>query len=364
MANSGSLNGVTIQTMAPPEVILDRFVRARLSKDLGFSNYRGKLNLDSDAVSPSLRTLLCGVQEAMNEALRLEGRNASVGVEHPPFHFDYLEVSDGAKNAHAFQHENFSFIVFTRPLVEAIWQMSHRLSKSSVFLKILRLDSAAVNSDAFHGLLTQIQLFFLVFHEYTHHIHQHCAKGANEADGVWTEFVDETACGSIKAQAQELAADGYATLRVLTFLLRGERRHSALAVLGSVDLLGTDDDELLLACFLVAAQATFCAFWKKDIDIASAYHFRHPPPTVRIEYTIRFAKMWCDQNGSVLESWFSLDRMQELFLAAAEPFGESVRSTWDNLIPVLNSPEYVQYDQQLFEMLEKVRKETANASHR
>ena len=348
--------------MAPPEVVLDRFVRARLSKDLGFSNYRGKLNLDS--VSPSLRSLLCVIQETVNEALRLEGRNASGGVEHPPFHFDYLEVSDGAKNAHAFQHENFSFIVFTLPLVEAIWHISHRLSKSSEFSKILHLDSAAVNSEALHGLLTQIQLFFLVSHEYTHHIHQHCAEGANEATGVWTEFVNETACGSIKSQAQELAADGYATLLVLTFLLRGERRHSALEVLGKVGLLGTDGDELLLTCFLVAVLASFCAFWAKDIDIASVYHFRHPPPPVRIGYTIQFAKMWCDQNGSVLESWFSPERMQQQFLAAAEPVGESTKLTWDNLISLLNSAEYVQYDQQLFEMFEKVRKETPNASHR
>jgi hypothetical protein len=83
----------------PQEVILDRFVRTELRKQAGCSGYSGKL--DIERVEPaSLRSFLYSVQEAMNEALRSEGINASGGVEHPPFHFDYIDVADGTANAH------------------------------------------------------------------------------------------------------------------------------------------------------------------------------------------------------------------------------------------------------------------------
>jgi hypothetical protein len=87
--------------MTPPEVVLDRIVRNELRYEDGCSGYSGKL--DIDRIEPeSLRFFLHLVQSTMNEALRLEGVNASAGVEHPPFHFDYLDVTDGTANAHAF----------------------------------------------------------------------------------------------------------------------------------------------------------------------------------------------------------------------------------------------------------------------
>ena len=73
--------------MAPPEVILDRWVRTQLRNEPGFSGYVGKLDIER-LESPSFRSFLYLIQETMNEALRLEGVNASGGVEHPPFHFD------------------------------------------------------------------------------------------------------------------------------------------------------------------------------------------------------------------------------------------------------------------------------------
>ena len=62
--------------MVPPEVILDRFVRTQLRNEPGFSGYLGKLDIET-VVSPSFRSFLYIVQDAMNEALRLEGVNAS-----------------------------------------------------------------------------------------------------------------------------------------------------------------------------------------------------------------------------------------------------------------------------------------------
>lgn len=340
--------------MTAPEVILDRFVRTQLRNERGFSDYVGKLDIER-VESPSFRSFLHLMQKTMNETLRLEGVNASGGVQHPPFHFDYLAVGAGIRNALAFQHADFSFIVVTLPLVESVWHLSRRLSRSPIVVELLHLDPATVAPDAFQGLLFGIQLAFLVSHEYTHHVHRHCAESHGGLIGVWTEFLHDTTCGNMNSQAQELDADGYATYLVLAHLLRGEMRPSALAELGRADMPGTDGDALLLTCFFLAVLAFFCEFWRGDIDMASVYKFRHPPPPVRIKYMIQIAEMWCGQNGSVPQSWFSPARFQELFRAASEVIGETSRQTWDAQMSFLRGAEGVQYDQQLFERFEAVR---------
>ena len=284
--------------------------------------------------------------------------NASGGVKHPPFHFDYLDVSAGIKNAHAFQHGDFSFIVVTLPLVELFWDVSQRLSRSPLVLRLLHLER--VEPDALQGLLLQIQLLFLVSHEYTHHVHRHCVESQSGVIDVWTEFLHEATYGNINSQAQELDADGYAAYLVLAHLLRGERRQSALAQLDRANMPGTDCDELLLSCFFLAVTAFFCAFWHEDIDMASIYQFTHPPPPVRIKYMIQVAEMWCGQNECVPQSWFSSARFHELFRAATEVIGGTTGQAWDAQMSFLRSADGVQYDRQLFERFEAVRRSEQN----
>jgi hypothetical protein len=119
-------------------------------------------------------------------------------------------------------------------------------------VKLLCLDPGMVEPDVLQGLLGQIQLNFLVSHEYAHHIHRHWVERQSGGIGVWTEFPHDATCGSINSQAQELDADGYAAYLVLAHLLRG----------------GGDGDELLLTCFFLAVLAFFCEFWHGDIDMA------------------------------------------------------------------------------------------------
>src|ERR1700679_891663 len=83
----------TAHRIMTPEIILDRFVRENFP-----NSYSGKLDIERIG-SPSLRTLLYGLQIETNDALRLENANASGGVVHPPFHFDYLNAT--VTNAHA-----------------------------------------------------------------------------------------------------------------------------------------------------------------------------------------------------------------------------------------------------------------------
>jgi len=345
------LRGRYNSSVVPPEIILDRFVRTQLRDEPGFLGYVGKLDVER-VEPPSFRLFLHLIQGTMNEALRLENANASGGVPHPTFHFDYLDVGVGIANAHAFQFGDFSFIVVTLPMVEKLWHLSRRLSRSPRVPQLLHLDAGTLSPDALQALLFQIQLGFLVSHEYTHHVHRHCVEDQGGVVGMWTEFPQKAECGSINSQAQELDADGHSARLVLTHLLRGEWRPSALGQLGRADAPSADGDQLLVNCFLLAATAFFCSLWREGVEMASVCRLTHPPPPIRIDYAVRVVKVWCDKNESVPQLWFAPERLQAIFSLAAETVGVDARRTWDAQVSSLRGADGLQYCRQLCERFE------------
>jgi hypothetical protein len=345
----------------PPEVVLDRFVRTNLQKKSGFSGYLGKLDLDR-VEPPSLREFLDHIQKTISEELRAEGIKASGGVEHPPFHFDYIDVSDGVPpNAYAFQHDGYAFIVITRTMMESMGDLSLRLAKSTSVVNLLGLDSNTVDTDELQELLFHILLHFLISHEYTHHIHQHADTNPNAA-GLWTEFQFDATNGGINTQAQELDADGYAAFLVVQHILRGGGRAAALIQIGQEKLSVTEGDELLLNLFFLAAIGFFCKFWRGVIDMNLIRQLTHPLPPVRITYLIRSAKMWCDQNESVPDAWFEDKRFQELFRTVSEAIDEESRKTWDSDMSFFKRVEGTTYDQELLQAFDELRRELAEVT--
>lgn len=336
-----------------PEVILDRWIKERRSRhESGFSGYLGTLDIERVG-SPSFRSFLYLIRDLMNEALRSKGPTLG-GVEHPPFHFDFVDVERSITNAHAFQYAGLSFIVVTFPMVELIWDSSHLLSRSPAVLELLSL-GPEVNRDAVQGLLFQIQLDFLVSHEVTHHIHGHVLEHNPGETDVWSEFSNHTS-GNLQSQAQELDGDAYAEFIVLTHLLREERRSTALAQCGRVELQGLNGDELLLTCFFLSVFAFFVSFWRGPIDTASLHDLQHPPPAIRIGYAIEAAKLWCSRNGSVPQSWFNDARFRNLFGTVAETFGEAAKEARETDIVFLDSAEGAEYNSRLHEVFESVRR--------
>lgn len=328
-----------------PEIILDRYVRENFP-----NSYSGKLDIERIG-SSSLRTFLYGLQIETNDALRLENANASGGVVHPPFHFDYLNAT--VTNAHAIPHESFWFIALTLPLIKSVVDVSKRLSRSSVVLQLLHLDSGALRPDILWGYLGQIQLLFLTSHEYTHLIHQHSAR--TESSGMWTELVPQAACGSIDSQVEELDADGYAAYLVLTFLLRSERRQRALIQLEQANRPTADGDELILSCFFLALMAFYGTLWPESIRLPLD-QLTHPPVPVRIDYVIQVAKMWCGQFGIAEQSWFTSPCLQDLFHAAASEVDRTNRQGWDTQIALLSNADGDRYRNLLFEKANKMRR--------
>lgn len=98
--------------------------------------------------------------------------------------------------------------------------------------------------------------------------------------------------------------------------------------------------------------------------MALVYEFGHPPPPVRIKYLIQTLQMWCGQNQSVPHSWFSPERLRELFRAAVGVIGEPERQARGSQMAFLESEGGVEYDRQLFERSEAIRKKaTANCEN-
>jgi hypothetical protein len=336
-----------------PETILHRWVTEQSRRHPEFRDYVGVLDIEKVS-SATFRSLLLIARNAMNEALLSENTNASGGTEHPPYHFEYLEVREGIKNAHAFQHEGFSFIAITLPFVELMFDLSQRLSRSQLILELLEMDSLSLRPDPLFLLLFQLQMTFLVSHEYTHHVHRHV--GAEASDKAWSEFAQDANRGGMDRQAQELDADAYAIYLVLGNFIRGGGRRGALAQLGGQELGRLEADALLLNSFFLSLMSLFCARWPRNMKIASVRDLTHPPVPVRIEHAIRVAVMWSEQNESVPQTWFGAERLQALFRAAVDTIGWATPQQWDEHIRFLTSEEGSDYNASLLERSEALRK--------
>jgi hypothetical protein len=90
-------------------VSLTLAIKARNRPLLG---YPGRLDIERIDL-PTYREDFIELYSQNNDSLSSERINASGGVEHPPFHFDFPDVQGEIKNAHAFEYEEFAFIVVT-----------------------------------------------------------------------------------------------------------------------------------------------------------------------------------------------------------------------------------------------------------
>jgi hypothetical protein len=221
--------------------------------------------------------------------------------------------------------------------------------------QLLGIGGGPVHRDDIHLTLFQLQFDFLLGHEYTHHVHRHCAPEQTLA--VRTEFLKEEEDGSLEQQAQELDADGYSSYLLLANLLQDENRYaSVLEGLGHAAHRSAASDELLFTAFFVVVLNAFRAFWRKRTEVAALYKLVHPPPPVRINNIIQVAQMFSGQNGPVADTWFQSFRFTELFRTAAATIPASGRQTWDSQMALLRSPEGERYAQALFDRFEAVRK--------
>jgi hypothetical protein len=115
----------------PPEVLFHRCFQRQESN--GPPSLQGQEKLGR--CPSNIQLLLASIQEALNEASHNEKKNVPEHVNHPPFHFDYVDST--VPNALAFRFEDYSFIGLTMPLIEMLWETCTRLSMADVVGSLL-----------------------------------------------------------------------------------------------------------------------------------------------------------------------------------------------------------------------------------
>ncbi len=342
--------------VAYPDVVLHHLITSNNGPGQEFEGYIGKQDLDK--LDPeSWRNVLKTLLEGTNLALGNEGFNASGGADHPPYYFDFLEVKGQITNAHAFQCDDFAFIVMTLPMVELLSHLSYTLGQSPSVRELLGIGVEPMNENLLHHALFQLQFDFLLAHEYTHHVHGHCPPQTSGALTVWTEFLRGEENADLEKQAHELDADGYSAYLLLANLLQDENRYaSVLQAMGHAEKRSADSDELLFTVFFIVVLNVFCAFWRKRTEVSGLYKLVNPPPPIRINSIIRVAQMFAGQNGPVAETWFHPSRFTGLFRIAAMNIPGTGKQTWDSQIALLKTLEGEKYVRELSEAFEAARK--------
>lgn len=281
----------------PPEILFHRaFQPDRLStKDR--QRYKGRQDL-SKLNQPDAQSFLIRLQEAFNQDL------ASVGGYR--FYFDYVEAT--VENALAFRNEGYSFIGITMPLIDKLWEVCVRLSRSDVVAELVGLEpTGAEDYEKFHALLFRLQLNFVVSHEFTHHFFGHTL--CLDTDSVFfNEIAEGIETGNIKSQAQEADADGNAAYLILTNMIDGAGLDHA-AMLLKLTSAGSDEQrQAILGCFVVAVGAFF--FVRPPIDLARdpIDSLTHPPQAARMDRLMASTIRWCEQyNHGDLAAWMTPD---------------------------------------------------------
>jgi len=321
----------------PPEVLFHRYFQTLSPVDR--KKYRGKKDLDR-LQQPTVQSLLVRIQEEFNEALRNEKKNVPEHVEHPPFHFDYIDSS--TPNALAFRYEGYSFIGITIALIETLWDVCFQLSRSQAVATRLAVSLSPGEYDKLHVVLFRTQLNFVVSHEYTHHVHGHVARGS--ASVATNEILDEGETGNLERQILEADADGYAAYHVLANLIDGEYRTQAITLLNLEAEQPTVQDEALFGCFVVAIGGYLFVRPPHDLDSTIVYGFTHPPQAVRMACLMDQAIRWCGQKRPALAGWMTIDRFQTLMRSAAEAtWGMNGGRDWAAQAAFLLSEEGTKY---------------------
>jgi len=298
-------------------------------------------------LEPSARSLLVGIQESFNEALRNEKKSIPEHVPHPPFHLDY--VDSAVPNALAFRYEGYSFIGITMALFKMLWDTCGRLSRSEALTTLLGVRLTPDEYEQIHVVLLQTQLSFVVSHEYTHHVHGHVIPRGS--DSIFpNEILDCHASGSLRQQAQEVDADGYAVYHVLAHLIDGERRPTAARLLGHEAASDAVQDEALFSSFVAAVGAFLLVCAPATVDSDRVYKLQHPPQAARMNFVMQYAIRWCTQNRRRLETWTTIARFQMLMSAAAvATWGMNGGRDWGAQTAFLQSSHGSEYVRQLEE---------------
>jgi len=304
--------------------------------------YRGKQDIEAIS-NASLREILLRLQSGLNFALANE-RAVPEHRDHPRFHVDYVRSEH--VNALAFRHEDYSFVGLTIPLIEVAMQLGGRVGPSADLLSSLCLELTQEVAEGLGILLFRIIIFFVVSHEYTHIVHGH-RLSQTDGSAPPNEVEADDRIGSLGEQTLEADADSYATYHIMGNWIGGVKRSEGVSLL-KIDSVSADaQDDVLLACVIVAIGAFFFLRPVPQLDARNVYELTHPPQPVRLNSLMETVIGWCRQNRPGLEDRMLPERFNSLLSIVAGvvwEFDETKQQNWKSQVEFLRSAygsEYV-----------------------
>jgi hypothetical protein len=323
-----------------PEVLFHRFFSTLPANKR--QHYRGKYNLAKSSLTDFERLLL-GLQSALNHALAHEDIGNKHHFGHSPFHVDY--VDSDVENAIAFCYENYSFIGITEPLMYKLWILCASLDP--VVAKFLPELSASSTPGGLGTVLVRTLLFFVVAHEYTHHVHGHSSR-TNVENSIFNEVSSSLDTGNLDSQALEIDADSYAVFLVLNNLFQGDERELSVSILDLHEHVAEVQDNMLYSCFVIAVGAFFYHGTPVLIDDSNIYRLEHPPQAARMNNVMQQANRWCSYNRPLLSEWMTNERFNFLMSVIAEAtLGPGGSGNWADQTEFFRSSSGAEYLAQL-----------------
>lgn len=326
----------------PAEVAFDRYFQTHFPyvppvrpEDRDARRFKGRQDLT--ALPPMLQDQLRRIQEMFNDALLNEKKNVAEHAEHLPFHVDYVEAAE--QNAIAFRHDEYSFIALTTPLIFAISDVCLLLSQSEKVATLLGVRWSKEEYNELHAILFEILTWFVVTHEWSHHVHGHVLDGGN----LFPAEILSHSGGSLESQIKEVVADGYSVYYELANLICGSGRRLILQHLGFDSEQPGLQDRVMFALFVIAVGGFMFMRPTPDLNQINIFAETHPPQAARMKLIMDEPIGWCRQNRPELESWMET-QFQILMNAVAEAvLGVSAAQAWGSQVAFLHSEKGRKY---------------------
>jgi hypothetical protein len=310
--------------------------------------YRGIADLETlrekdPTFGPAIDQLV-EIRESLNAALALEGQNIVGDAPHKPFYFDYVDSS--RSQGLAFKDADHSFIGITISLVFDVRDVARLVSQSDNVVTGIGL-SLDTSRDILQGLLLWMLLGFITAHEYAHHTHGH-----------WMPIADgRKVYGELRRQAREADADGWAAyLTMADWVLAGGRQ--TLLELLKIELLPTTvQNDMAVACFVVAQAAFSFLREPEPVDKDRVYWATHPPQPVRLQLMSRFVLKFSSEFAPNVRETLTQPRYQSLMDAVSLVMWIKGRHAviWQQHHAFLRTPEGVSYRDALLSELDAFR---------
>lgn len=285
---------------------------------------------------PTFEEFLATVQKAVDGALQNAKQGVAGHLSHLPVQFGFSSANE--YNASAISIGGCSFILITKPLIYLLLRACAQLSNQGAVAEFCGVPITPEGQDAIYTVLFQLQLAFVVSHEYTHHVHGHTTHGA----------VGDGDDGNLQGQATEIDADGYAVFHVLSHFIVGEGRSQAIKLLRCDQMQTSAQDEALLSLVVMALGSLLFVTDQVVIEPAKIYELEHPPQAVRMDFITRNIMRWIKMNRAALEASFTLERFRtQMMLAARAVWGINDAHDWDGQMAFFKSESGSKYVKKL-----------------